>query len=63
MASSGDVVCQYFNRSRSEGVVSIGKAYAQVSYKFYNSLIPVQSSSGKFKITCSDEGTISDNGN
>lgn len=54
--------CSYFNRSKSEGYISLGKAYAQVDYRFYNTQIPVQYQAGTFKITCTDTGTISDNG-
>lgn len=52
----------YFNQSKSEGYIALGKAYAQVDYRFYNIQIPVQYQEGTFKITCTDNGTISDNG-
>ena len=42
--------------------VSIGTAQASVSYYMYNREVPVQHQSGTFKITCTDEGVISDNG-
>ena len=54
------VTCQYFNKSKSNGYVTLGKAYAKVEYKFYNTAIPVNAYSGYFKISCSDTGTISD---
>lgn len=59
---ASNVGCERFNKSKSNGYISSGKAYAQVNYYFYNINIPVQSSSVTFKITCSDSGTISDNG-
>lgn len=54
--------CSRFTKSQSDGYVSVGSAYAQVSYYFYNTQIPVQYQEGTFKITCTDSGTISDNG-
>lgn len=36
-------------------------AYAQVSYKIYETKAPMYEISGTVKITCSDDGTISDN--
>ena len=59
---ASNVGCERFIKSKSNGYIKSGKAYAQVNYYFYNVNIPVQSSSGTFKITCTDSGTISDNG-
>lgn len=57
-----NVVCQYFNQNKSNGYVKIGKAFAEVSYKFYNKDYPAQATNDTFKITCTDTGTVSDNG-
>ena len=54
--------CSYFIQSKSEGYISIGPAYAQVEYKFYNIQYPLQYQQGTFRINCTDSGTISDNG-
>lgn len=51
-----------FDQSRSEGYISIGPAYAQVDYHFYSTYETAHSYDGKFKITCTDTGSISDNG-
>lgn len=51
-----------WDKSRTSNYVSIGSANAQVDYYFYNSKNPTQKKSGTFKITCKDDGTISDNG-
>lgn len=40
---------------------AFGTAYAQVSYKIYETKAPMLEVSGTVKITCSDNGTISDN--
>lgn len=40
---------------------AFGTAYAQVSYKIYETKAPMYEMSGTVKITCSDNGTISDN--
>ena len=46
----------------SQDYVSVSSAKAQVKYRFYNTKSTVQFQSGTFKITCSDSGTIGDNG-
>ena len=51
-----------WEKDYTKDYVSIGKAKAQVEYSFYNSANPTQFQNGIFKITCSDSGTISDNG-
>lgn len=58
-----NVVCQYFNQNKSNGYLKMGKAFAEVSYKFYNKDYPAQATNDTFKITCTDTGTVSDNGN
>lgn len=50
-----------WDTSRTSDYVSIGKATAKVSYYFYNKSFPSQYQDGTFKVTCSDEGSISDN--
>jgi hypothetical protein len=50
-----------WEKNYTKDYVSIGTAKAQVKYYFYNSKNPAQYQDGTFKITCSDEGTISDN--
>ena len=42
--------------------VPLGKAKAQIEYKLVNPNVPFQFQTGTFKITCTDTGTISDNG-
>ncbi|WP_026506390.1 hypothetical protein [Butyrivibrio sp. MC2013] len=42
--------------------VSIGSAYAKVSYHFYKTKNWASYKAGTFKITCTDTGSISDNG-
>lgn len=59
---SSSVGTSYFNSSKSEGYKQNGKAHAQVNYRFYNKDLPIQSCEGTFKVTCSDNGVISDNG-
>jgi len=51
-----------WDKSYTSDYVSIGNAVAKVEYQFYNSSNPVQYQKGTFKITCTDTGTISDNG-
>lgn len=58
---NANVVASTWETSRTEDYVSIGKAYSQVNYYFYNSQFPAQYTDGTFKITCTDSGTISDN--
>lgn len=60
---SSGVVASTWETSRTSDYVSIGSAKAQVTYYFYNSAVPYQHQDGTFKITCTDNGTISDNGN
>lgn len=48
--------------SRTKDYVAIGKASAQVKYYFYNKQNPTQHQEGTFKVTCTDTGSISDNG-
>lgn len=50
-----------WNVDKTDGKVSVGNAKGYVDYHFYNSSIPTQFVKGTIKITCSDEGTISDN--
>ena len=50
-----------WEKNYTKDYLSIGTAKAQVKYYFYNSKNPAQYQDGTFKITCSDEGTISDN--
>lgn len=59
---SSNAVVTTWETSYTEDYVSIGKATAQVKYYMYNSKVPVQYQEGTFKITCTDDGTISDNG-
>ncbi len=56
------IIVDKWKKSYTKDYVSIGKAHAQVSYYFYHKNIPTQYKKGTFKITCSDSGTISDNG-
>ncbi len=51
-----------FNVTKSDGYIKLGTAYAQVAYKMIDKATSLMSTSGKFKITCKDNGTISDNG-
>ncbi len=56
------VVVSTWETDHSSEYLSIGKAEASVNYYMYNSAVPFQFQEGTFKITCSDSGTISDNG-
>ena len=56
------VVVSTWTTSRTSNYVAIGTANAQVEYYFYNSAVPFQYQQGTFKITCTDDGSISDNG-
>lgn len=57
---SSNVTVSTWDTSCTENYVSIGKAYAQVKYHFYQTNLPTQFTDGTFKITCTDSGTISD---
>lgn len=57
-----DFVNSKFEKSHTSDYIGIGTAYAKVDYYFYSSSAPFLYNEGTFKITCSDEGTISDNG-
>lgn len=50
-----------WNKQYSSEYVANGKAYAQVSYKIYETNAPMYEVSGTLRIKCSDSGTISDN--
>lgn len=54
--------CSKWETSRTSNYVSIGRAEAQVNYRFHNSAFPAQYQEGTFKITCTDKGSITDNG-
>jgi len=56
------VVVHTWDTSYTSNYVALGKASAQVEYYIYNSVNPTQHQDGTFKITCTDSGTISDNG-
>ena len=56
------VVCDKWDTEYTSEYVSIGKAKAQVSYQFHLKDAPAKYVDGTFKITCTDNGTISDNG-
>ncbi len=56
------VVVDTWNTSRTENYVSIGSAKAEVEYFFHHDNVPYQYKEGTFRITCTDSGTISDNG-
>lgn len=56
-----NAVLSGFNVTKSEGYIKLGTAYAKLAYKAYNKQIPAQGINGSFKITCSDDGKISDN--
>lgn len=56
------VAVENWTKTYTSEYVSIGKAKAQVEYHFYNSEVPFQYQKGTFKITCTDSGTIKDNG-
>lgn len=57
-----DAVVSKWETDYTKDYKSVGKAKAQVKYQFYNSKAPVLHVKGTFKVTCSDSGTISDNG-
>lgn len=59
---NNNIVNSQFDKSSTTSYVSIGKATAEVEYYFYNKTAPMEHNSGTFKITCTDTGTISDNG-
>lgn len=56
-----NVAVSNWETSYTSDYVSIGKAKAQVDYHFYQTDMPTQYTKGTFKITCTDNGTISDN--
>ncbi len=49
-----------WSTSYTSDPVAIGDAKAQVNYHFYQTDMPTQFKKGKFYISCSDTGTISD---
>ena len=54
------IVCDKWQTKRTTEYVSFGKAYAQVSYQFHLQSAPAKYVEGTFRITCTDNGTISD---
>ena len=60
-ANSG-VICDKWDTSYTSEYVSLGKATAQVTYQFHRKDNPANFKKGTFKITCTDDGTISDGG-
>ena len=56
------VVVKKWTPSYTKNYTPLGKAKAQIEYKLVNPAVPYQHQTGTFKITCTDTGTISDNG-
>lgn len=55
---TSQVVCGRFNKSKSNGYIKSGSAWAKVDYSFRNKNVPGSGKSGTFKVTCSDSGKV-----
>ena len=60
--SNSNITVSTWEKSYTSDFVAIGKAKASVKYFMYNSKVPTQYKSGTFTVTCTDSGTVSDNG-
>lgn len=58
-AKTTQIGCGNFSKSKSNGYIKSGNAWAKVAYNFYNKYVPGSGKSGTFKVTCSDTGSIS----
>lgn len=58
-AHTTQVACDRFNKSKSDGYIKSGKAWAKVDYLFYNKYVPGSGRDGTFKVSCSDNGKVS----
>jgi hypothetical protein len=56
---TNQVTHRKFNTTKSSGYQSIGDAWAEVEYDFYNKNVPATRDKGTFTVYCDDEGQIS----